>query len=102
MEKTSYRDYLTWMLYLDEQWNTKTKEDYYFAQIATEIGNVLRTSKFLTLEDRFIRFESSIQKSIKKETEEEKQSRLKTTSEWAKGVWKARIQGSLPKDNRKD
>lgn len=91
MAVTSHRDYLTWMLYLDEQWNTKTKEDYYLSQIAVEIGNVLRTKNFLSLEDKFIRFESSVTKPAKEESEEERQDRLSDITSMAKSAMAARF-----------
>ena len=57
MQETSYRDYKTWMLYLNELLNTPSKEDYYLAQLTSEVANVLRTKNRLKIEDFLIEFE---------------------------------------------
>jgi hypothetical protein len=41
MRETTYRQYLVWMAWLDDQWNHPSREDTYLMQIACEVRRVL-------------------------------------------------------------
>lgn len=41
MQKTTHREYLAWMDWLDDQWEKPSRTDNYLMQIALEIRSVL-------------------------------------------------------------
>ena len=99
MQKTSHRDYKTWMLYLEESWNTHSKDDYYFAQIALEVRRVLsKKPGEIHIKDFLLDFGTPEEKVT--EDPEVEQSRLEQLSAWAKSAMAARFDWN--KDQRKD
>lgn len=41
MERISYRQYSTWIAWLDQQWNKPDRSDHYMMQVAAEVRRVL-------------------------------------------------------------
>ncbi len=91
--KTTHREYLTWEHWLQEEWNSPTRSDYYLMQLTQRVMQILRKNpNQVKLEDQKIPFSFGAKK---KPTG----SKLKAITAMAKAKWKA-VMGSArkPKD----
>jgi len=109
MRKTTWREYLGWQRYFEEEWDENTKEHYYLAQIALEVRRVLaKKPNAIKLKDFLLSFVTN-RKQKKEEgagvdfeamTPEQKQEYLDYISNVSKAVWKVRttINPNAPKN----
>lgn len=74
MQKTTRREYLAWLAWLDKEWEHPSRTDYYLMQIAAEVNGVLRKKGPLKLDNFKLRFTDD-KKQPKKETTQQSKSR---------------------------
>jgi hypothetical protein len=63
MQSMTHREYLTWLAWLEDQWNVPDRTDYYLMQIAGHVAHVMSRKSWQPGEYQ-IKFES------RKQTEE--------------------------------
>jgi len=71
MEKTSHRQYLLWMEWLDQQWNKPTRTDWYLIQLTAELRRGFTRAKNILLDPWKINFSRKKKTEPKKLTAEE-------------------------------
>lgn len=71
MRTWSYREYLTTLSWLEEEWNVPSRSDYYMMQLITVVNRIMRKNpRSVKLEDakmKFSRGPTKPQKSISRE-----------------------------------
>ncbi len=92
MEKHSHRQYLTWLAWLDKQWNVLDKKDYELLRIAQRVQQVLSKNRGqITLDDQKVEFKRK--KPVRQLSKKEKTQR-------AKAGWFGWL-GVKPKDKKR-
>lgn len=97
MEAHTHREYLTWMQYLDNQWNQPSRSDHYLMQLAAEVHRVpyafgKKNSKVQT-KDKQIKFITPTRKPKQPLSQE----RIDEITRQAKARWRTRTQPSSGK-----
>jgi hypothetical protein len=86
MRKTTHRDYLLWLWFLDEEWNKPNKTDHYLMQIADNVENLFKKVKRSDPNSQKLSFTKT--EPLPELTEEEAKKRY---MERAKAAWKSRL-----------
>jgi hypothetical protein len=93
MRAHTYREYLAWLDWLEDQWNVPNRSDNYLIQIAAEIRNVVnsfsKNSLPVKLKDFILNFKRP--KPVKRLSKEEK-------SKQAKSRWTGMLGRTIGKD----
>ena len=88
IRRHTHREYVTWLAWLDEQWNQPDRTDHYLMQIAHCVRQQRAAHpEQLSLRDEKIMFEQRGQRPAKKLSREE-------WSQRAKATWRARLHGN--------
>ena len=91
MEKTTSREFVEWIAYLEMERNEREKQDYYLALIATEMRrSYIKDPRSVQIEDLLLTFKTS-SKRKEEETqvltvEEEKEQRMSLSKAFWFGV----------------
>ena len=104
MQKVTYREYLTWQAWLDDEWNRPSRSDKYLMQITLYLWRVLHLfAKNIptepTLKELEIKFEKV--KPKKEPTKEEIKEKEQRELSWAKAKWAGFLNYSLGKKKSK-
>ena len=77
MQETTSSEFVDWMEYFNQEINFFHREDYYLAQIATEIRRtIVKNPRTVKVKDFIIKFLRKDEKSLQKDAEEKtKQSK---------------------------
>jgi len=102
MREHSYRDYLTWMAWLDEQWEMPSRTDHYLMQIAMEIRRefVKQPPRLEQFKIPFTRKERVIRKSPPVTQRRGKKPKKKQVTQQAKRQWLSLFPHLKPKKNK--
>lgn len=80
MQKTTHREYLAWMDWLNEEWERPSRSDNYLMQIAAEVRRVLsKKPNSIKLRDFLLKFKKQKPKELTLE-EATKQSKRRWLS----------------------
>jgi len=93
IEKHTYREYRTWMIWLEEQWNEPSRTDYYLMQIAREVATVLMKNSDTVKVGQF-KLPFEIKPKLDQNSKPPKPD-AKTIATRAKQGWLARLGGNV-------
>lgn len=86
MEKHTYREYLIWMEYLNQELNNPSRTDYYLMQVAQAITSLFKKDKRgITLDKFVLTFKPQRPKSKEQLAAESKASWMQILSSKNKG-----------------
>ena len=63
-KRMSYREFLTWVAWLDLQWDNPSRTDSYLMQIAYEVHQVLRARKNVKAKNFKLKFSKETRKPL--------------------------------------
>lgn len=91
MEKTTSREYVEWMVFLERAWQEKDKEEYYHALIAAEVRRAnVKDPRSVKMEDLLLTFKAE-EKEVKPPcSPEEAEERMAVS----KAFWSAVMAGA--------
>lgn len=83
MKSMTHREYLTWLEWLDQQWDEPSRSDYYLMQIAAEVRRGYVASRYarrIRIPDFRLRFQRP-----------RRPRNLREATRWAKAKWFAAL-----------
>ncbi len=96
MKETTHREYLTWIVYLNGEWNNPSRTDHYLMLIATEVRRVLsKRPNSIKLPQFKLNFDDGIKEKKLSKKEASKISKAR----WFGSLGKNIIRKVIGKDN---
>lgn len=89
MERTTSVEFVDWLTYLDMETNSFHREDYYLAQIATEVvRSRIENPRKVCIEDMLLKFESKKEGKLNLEfSEMEEEALIEERTKRSKAYW---------------